>query len=370
MKKSNKLVLIGFLVLFAVFFAGCGSKVELIDFYDVEIRGMNGSGKAKVVFDEEALIQQIAEKGKITVESMQGLFAIGSYMDRIRYDIEPSSDLKNGDMVTLKVEFTSSDADKVKLVGGEKKVKVSELPEGTVINVFEDVEVLFSGVSPNGRAEVYNNSKDDFIRSIHFTAEPSENLKVGDTVTVTANYNESTANDAMYIIDSSSKDYIVEGLDEYLHSAVQIDKETKETIVKEAQDIIEAYLVKNAAESYSTFSGTYYGEDENIDASFRFDKAYLLVAKKPESVGYGWTKNQLALFFEVRLKKRDSEESANGFVALTFNDSIVRDDRVDIVYSEGNIVAAKARRDDLERERLTAFKDKYTIEVVDLQVKQ
>lgn len=370
MRRSNHFKLMGLLLLFVVLLTGCGRKVDATTFYTVDIEGMDGYGRANVILDEEGLVKAISEKGKISVDSMEGLFAIGSYMDRLEYSVEPSENLKNGDTVVVKVEFSPNEQDKVKIMGGDIKVKVADLPEGTKIDIFKDVEVVFTGVSPKGSAEVYNKSEDDFVKNVNFSVEPSSNLKIGDKVTVTANYSESVALDHMYIIPSATKEYTVEKLDEYLNSASQIDDATKENIMKEANDIIEAYLVKESADVYYEFTGDYHFNSENFESSFKFDKANLLVAKDPNNLGYGWTTNQLVLFYEVTVKHREKGNAQTGYIALTFNDTIIRDGKLDVVYSDGKVVETKLRKDDIERERLTAFKDKYTIEGVDLQPKK
>ncbi|MDO4710948.1 MAG: hypothetical protein Q4A75_03140 [Peptostreptococcaceae bacterium] len=370
MKRSKKLQWAGLILLLALLLTGCGKKVDATAYYHVEIKGMDGYGKATVRLDEDMLVKEISEKGKISIDSMEGLFMIGSYMDRLSYELAPTEGLKNGDEVVLNIQFTPNEQDKVKIIGGTKKIKVSDLPEGTKIDLFKDVEVVFSGVSPKGSAEVINKSEDEFVKTIYFTVEPSRDLKLGDKVTVKANYSEDQALEKMYIIETDTKEFAVEGLDEYLKSASQIDDAAKEAIIKEANDIVEAYLVKDASSVYYEFNEGFYWGSQGYDTSYRFDKANLLTAKDPDSVGYGWTINQLTLFYEATVKPRDKDEAKKGYLAVTFNDSIIRDGKLDVVFSEGKVVEVQKRKDDIERERLTAFKDKYNIEVVDLQIKK
>lgn len=364
--KFGKLGMAIMMLMGIVLLSGCGKKVNLLDYYSVEISGMNGYGKAQIIQDSASIENAIAEAGNFSQDSMDSLLSIGFYMDRIKYRVEPNQNLKNGDSVDLIVEFIKNDKDKVKMVGGTKKIKVEGLPEGTKIDIFKDIEVVFSGVSPKGSVEVVNKSNDEFVRNIHFSAEPSQNVKNGDKITVKANYSESEALNKMYIIESDSKEYTVEKLDEYLNQLSQIDQATKENLKKEADDLIEAYMVREASNLFYRFEEKLYFSNEGMETSFKLADAHLLVAKNYETLGYGDSMNQIVLFYDAKITRKSSGETANGYIALAFSDAIIRDGKVDIVYSEGKVVERKKRKDDVERERLTAFKDKYSIESLPL----
>lgn len=369
MKNLGKFKLMVLLAMVALVITGCGKKVKATDFYEIEIYGMNNYGKAKVIANQDELARAIAESAKISEDSLDGMMIIGGYMDRIKYNLEPKENLKNGDTVILTVEYTKGGNDKVKIIGGEKKLKVKDLPEGTQLDIFKDVEVNFTGVSPKGQAEVINKSTEDFVKTIYFTVEPSSNLKIGDKVTVKADYNENSAIENMFIINSDTKEYTVEKLDAYLDKASQFDDETKETILKEANDIVEAYVSKNSRTLYNEFADEYSSIfNDGYEYKFKLTQANFLVAKNPETVSYGYTQNQLSLFYEVEVKDRKENKTAKGYVALSFSDTIIRSDgKIDVVYSGGKITATEKRKDDIERERLTEFKDKYTIESIEFK---
>ncbi len=369
MKNLGKFKLMVLLAIVAVVITGCGKKVKATDFYEIEIYGMNNYGKAKVIASQDELARAIAESAKISEDSMDGMMLIGGYMDRIKYNLEPKENLKNGDTVTLTVEYTKGSNDKVKIIGGEKKLKVKDLPEGTELDIFKDVEVNFTGVSPKGQAEVINKSEEGFVKNIYFTVEPSSNLKIGDKVTVKADFNEDAAIENMFIIKSDTKEYTVEKLDAYLDKASQFDNETKKTIIKEANDIVEAYVSKHSSYVYDRFSDKYSSIfNDGFDYKFKLNQANFLVAKNPEKISYGGGQNQLVLFYDVEVKDRKANHTGTGYAAVVFNDMILRaDGKIDIVYSDGSVKTTSKRKDDIERERLTQFKDNYTIESIDLK---
>lgn len=369
MKNFGNFKFLVLLTLLLLMITGCGKKVNATDFYEIEVYGMNNYGKARVITNQDEFVQAIAKSAKVSEDTLDGMLVIGGYMDRIKYTLEPKENLKNGDTVTLTLEYTKGSNDKIKIIGGEKKLKVKDLPEGTETDIFKDVEVNFTGISPKAQAEVINKSTEDFVKNIYFSVEPAHDLKIGDKVSVKANYDENLAIENMLIIHSDTKEYTVEHLDAYLEKAAQFDDEIKKTIVKEANDIVDAYVSKNSGSLYNKFSDEFIFFNDGFDYNFRLIQVNFLVAKNPETVLYGFTQNQLTLFYEVDITDRTSNKTAKGYLSLSFNDTILRSDgNIDVVYSKGEINATEKRRDDIERERLTQFKDKYSIEPVDFKL--
>ena len=68
MKNTGKwMVTAMVMALMAILFSGCGHKtteINLSDFYSIEIEGCNGSGTARVQFDEKAMEDTIFKNGR------------------------------------------------------------------------------------------------------------------------------------------------------------------------------------------------------------------------------------------------------------------------------------------------------------------
>lgn len=363
LNKLTKLALLVIIVLLFLNLKSCRQKVDTLQYFDVDIKGMNGFAAAKVIIDEEALKLDISQKAKLSTKSMGYMFKISDYIDNIHYDIEPNENLKNGDVLTLSVSITGKDKGRVKLLGGKKKFVVKDLVDGKEIDIFKDLDISFSGVSPNASVKLYNNSNDDFIKNIKFKIQPNSKLKIGDKLNITAKFDEKKANENMYIIKNKSKEIIVEDIDFYLDDVSKIDKKTKIDIFKESDDIINSYLEKNTAKTYNDLAGEFsFAKNEEFGYAFELESANLKVAKHIDAVGFGKPTNQIVIFYNLNLKKLKDDKKISGYIALTLDNIIVRQDKsIDIVYLDAKVVNSKKRKDDIIRQNLTEFKGNYNI---------
>ena len=109
---------------------------------------------------------------------------------------------------------------------------------------FEGIEVVFEGVSPEGKAQIQNNSN----KNLRFELDKTEGLKDGDkvTVTVTAPYGEDLekycADEYQAKPNASTKEYTVSGLGTYLSKLEDVDDDTLATLKKESEDTIKSNI--------------------------------------------------------------------------------------------------------------------------------
>lgn len=370
MKKYYGLKITMLLLVLAVLMTGCGKKIDSTDYFEIEVQGINGYATARAKVNQPAFEKAIIEKGKLDIQTTEGAFILENYLDRIEYFVEPTENIKNGDTVTLKVYFDGDRNEKVRIIGGEKTLLVSDLPDGEEIDIFKDVKVKFAGVSPHGTAEVINKSEDEFVKEIYFEVEPSANLRVGDKVTVTANYSADAALEKKYIIASDTKEYKVEKLDSYVDKAEQITKEVKTAILKEGQDIVDSYLAQDTAAIFYELSSNVAWDDKDFRTSSKLEQVNLLLIKNPNQMGYTTTVNKLVMIYEISLTQKSTKESTDGYVALSFDNIVIgQDKKVHIVFSEGGIRERTKDKESMEQEMLASAKDKYHIETIDMKSK-
>lgn len=360
-------ILLFLMVLLVAILSGCRKKIDALDYFDIEIEGLDGYATATVKPNVAGLEKILIEKAKLDVETTEGAFILENYFDRLEYFIDPTENLKNGDTVTLKVYFDADRNEKVRLVGGEKKVVIQDLPQGKEVDIFKDVKVKFSGASPQAKAEIVNKSKDEFIQSIIFDVQPSENLKIGDKVKVTANYSKELAFDKKYIILKNEKEYTLDKLDTYLDKVDVFKKDLNTLILKSSEDIVNSYIARDTATTFYELSGIIAWDDKDFRTTSKLSEAHFLLVKEPELMGYSTTVNRLMLFYEISLTQKSTRESVKGYVALSYDNLVIgQDGKVHIPFAEGGVRELAKDKETLEKELLLAVKDKYYIEAIDL----
>ena len=207
----------------------------------------------------------------------------------ISYNLDKNSGLSNGDVVTLEVTVDSERAEQLgyKISSFSKTYTVSDLSEPQIADVFDGLTVEFSGVSPDGEAEITSVPTLDF--DVYYSLDASENLSNGDIVTVTAEYDNDEAIEAGYVVETTSRTYEVEGLLSYLTDANDITKKN----LKPAKEYIKKYELAKTAN---------YAEDD-IDI-FEFDyKGYYFLTPTSENASY---KNILCLVYKFHCKYNEN----------------------------------------------------------------
>lgn len=236
-------------------------KINLNDYVTVEFNGYDTVGTARIVYDEDGLTSAVAKALKISekdlenIEDFSDLFS-GDYLTKMEelytcldlYDasLDKSSDLSNGDTVTLTFECDNETAKEHNIVfeGQDVVYTVEGLGAITVIDAFADLSVSFTGVGPNGRAEYEYTGDTSVIDTYNFNFDNAYNLKNGDTVTVSLNINENSLLSSGYKVKELTRTYTVEGLDEYVAAYSDLTEDFLEYTKTEAQDMISAYVAK------------------------------------------------------------------------------------------------------------------------------
>lgn len=259
----KKRVLLALSVIGMVFcLTGCGKTINLNDYATVEVTGYDGYATAELVFDSEKL-EADCEKISFNTKSEEGEaanFLYGS-VDSFLHDCFSGSfeiseehangSLVNGDSVTYVWELEEEAAKKVAgvtLKASDITVKVKGLEEVATFDAFAFIDVTFSGISPNGSAQIEKLSTDGNAANLSYSIDKSGGLSNGDTVTVSLN----SANNTEYMIELfnavpevAEKQYVVEGLDAYATSLEQITEDMYNKMDAQAKDVINAYVANN-----------------------------------------------------------------------------------------------------------------------------
>ncbi len=131
-KRSNKWIrrigaILVTVMLGAMLLTGCKKKqeidgvVDIFDYVDVAFDGANGEGKATVNIDFDGMeIEMVGGEDKVEGLDMSALTKYINCVSSLSFDIDKSSGLSNGDVVTVTVTFDQSAADAANVVFGEQ----------------------------------------------------------------------------------------------------------------------------------------------------------------------------------------------------------------------------------------------------------
>ncbi len=357
----------------AFLFAGCGtSKVNVSDAIEISFEGVDGKGEAYLTVDTEKLEDAIKDSGAkdMTRRKRQEL------MDSVKWELDQSEGLSNGDTVVAVVEWDEDLAEDYNLVleGSEKKEKVSGLKKLEAVDAFKDIEIVYSGVSPDLSAEVVNHSNVDFLENASYSLSQYDGLEIGETITVTVSYYESEAEEAGYTVLEEEKEYTVEEADAYVTEYAQITDEALEKMKAQAEDLLTTMLsdeydyqelMEDAVDA--DYPWDWNGFNSVVNGGMRCTKAFFLLNKDIQNAGYDTTENAVMLTYEVTLSDDVVTTPTPIYIMVQFGPVILRaDGTVDVVVTDGFITdGASSVWDNVYRDNVGAQKQWYTVEEID-----
>lgn len=263
-KKMKKTIFILISCVLMLGLSACGKTMDLNDYVHVEITGYDGYGEANVVFDRDAFKEDFADmelKGENS--AAYNLFyssAAACVLDEfIRVDVDVAEGLSNGDSVTLK---WNCDEENIKELTGykvscqEEVITVEGLVEVSTFDPFAGLRVEFSGISPQGNAVIVTDDISTEAEELLFLLDKSSGLANGDVVTVRINGADSISIEHYVeycgaIPESFEKQFVVEGLGEYVTELSGIPNDMMQKMDAQAQDKLKAYVAERWADSES-----------------------------------------------------------------------------------------------------------------------
>lgn len=183
------------------------AEIDLGNYTNVQFSGYNGAGTARVEFDQNALLADVAtamaKKRKVSRS-----FAKNAAPDTIRTlmndnwedgakielaaescdcTLDNSQNLSNGDIVTVSYRYDNEKAADFgfRFRGENKSFTVSELSEIDRFDAFEGIDVSISGPDGFGEAVISKTGTEELYSRLQYTADKEHGLHNGDSVTVT-----------------------------------------------------------------------------------------------------------------------------------------------------------------------------------------
>lgn len=358
------------IVIFAITSLG-KTTVDMSKYYEISVKGFNGYAKASISETVDPYTALSAE-GKIKTEtSLNSALSAYAFFSDIDGKLSKTQNISNGDTIELTFTYNKDLAKrlKFKVKNTTIKLKVSGLEDGKKIDPFADLELTFTGVSPNGKVTVNNNNGDDFIRRISYSVDKKSKLKNGDTIVVTASYNEDYAIENGYVVTATTKEYQVSGLSYYLDDKTTISAENKTAFEKEFKDRIDSILASRAESIYNQFGDSVYGGETPTVGTPQLVKGYILSVKNTDN--YYSTYNRLVIVYKVDINVQAGKYSSSpekfgkrtGYVAVEFTNAGISSEGILLNSSTSTYSGYKASdsMDELENDLVTVNKSNYIV---------
>ena len=260
--------------------------VNLNDYLKVTYGGYDGGGVAYTEIDWNSMKEDFENNisYKRGMAQTGGMTPIDIIMEYTNANIEGKNEkLSNGDKVsyTWKVDKDAiAKLIKCKIKYSDGSKKVSGLKEMELFDPFKNLKVTFSGVEPNGEADIEYNG--DMLSEYDFTCDKTSGLKNGDKIKI------SLTEDAGYYVDQYNKapsvlekEYKVKNLGKYLSKIKEVDTDGMNSARAKAQKSISDMV-------------DYWSEDVTLDkVSYAGD--YLQVAKDSDD----YTKNYYGVIYQI-----------------------------------------------------------------------
>ncbi len=396
MKKSKKVILavVVFLALAVTAVVVCLAvlflrkpTIDLNKFAVVQFEGYDGSGSAKVSLDYERINEEYGNKVRINFDQIWLDFlyegsSVGTVLDAwTTLTLDRDSGLSNGDVLTVTCSADVEYLEQVlscHLSCGEHKVTVEGLGEISTLDVFEGVDVSFTGTSPKGQAKIvadnpYDKGAYGFYH--YYQVEPEQDLSNGDEVTVTFEIDNEQAFIEEFggLPGKKEKKFKVEGLDSYITDFALLSKENMEALTKEAKDQIEAECSTNEQHIGYVLGDMSIVHDITLESDFHLENIYFLLRKDADLYGFTDNVSRVVLVYSAKINtldyKGDVGASGTVYFAVAFTDLVLEDDGSIVGVSENRIQEYESL-DAVYKKYVTENKDNYTITVYDSDLKE
>jgi hypothetical protein len=168
--------------------------------------------------------------------------------NNVSYYISNRYDLEEGETFTVSASFSEYDANQAGyiILESEKEYTATNLPQPTLLDPFDYVNVTFSGLDGNGRANYEKTGDIDFMDYISFEFNKQASLVEGDTIALTYSirYNADPLKYGYKLAETTFKQYTVPKLGKYLENFTDITGAEQQKIINKAVEIGKLYLTK------------------------------------------------------------------------------------------------------------------------------
>jgi len=377
------LVIVAAIIYWKAFFAF--GVINLNDNVVVNYAGYNTKGSLTAELNKAQIdeaIQKAYEKSDESIIHLNKKYTLSDYealCDSIILQKDKSENLQNGDQINITFAYNEELAKtlKVKIKAEDSILTVADLPEAKLIDkeeLFKQVEVRFSGVSPEVKLEIVNNSTDPFIKNVLFSATPAQMYySAGDEITITASWNEENAIAQSYCVATGMSDcyktYTVGGMEQYIMQTDQLSLE----FVKKVNDYAKTLFTDASEYGMRIFSEAYTEAkwESGEAAVFSWSEPVLISSYfksiKPEALGEtGLDYNELDLIYHARISQ-PSGGTCDAEAVVRISNMMLNADGIFVADIENaRIVSASHNNNSIVKNVITSYEDKYNVEKLEI----
>ncbi len=210
------------------------NKINIKGYINIEYKGADKYATAMCHVDTDKLYKAMAGN----VRDMEKLSAYRELAESVTALVN-DKDISNGQNITVNVSFDEDKAQKAGIQFNDTSyiVKASGISTGKVISLFENVEVVFAGMSPEAYVKVTNKWDDEYLGSIEFKSDKNSQIALGDVIRITCSATDEELGQHGYIASQLYLDYKVDKLNSYAQ-ITDIDKNVINSLSTEAMSVI------------------------------------------------------------------------------------------------------------------------------------
>ena len=281
-----------FIIVIVAFAMNSSKVIDLNKYISFESSGYDGYGKASISVDWDKLEKDYGKKVKYSSKGKKE-YGVLTYafepMSVLRdavsgISLDKSEKLSNGDKVkyTWKVSDDTTKSINYKLKYKDGEFEIKNLNELSKFDPFENVKLSFSGIAPNGKAEIAY-SGNDTLNKNNFKLDKFDKLKNNDTVTVSLNLNEdqiaSMADRYGRIPEKMSQTYTVSGLETYVTQYSELPQDFIKEVNDKAKEVVKEYTDSAYGEGTTLSDLKYEGYVLKTDLDEVYNGLYIVYSR-------------------------------------------------------------------------------------------
>lgn len=316
--------------------------IDMCNLGIVSFDGYEGAGTAEVTVNDEAIddlltqVKQDYEDAAFHNTDPQNEDYL-KFRQSISITLDKTSNLVNGSVVNMVCSYDKELAKllKIEVASTTKQIVVSGLPDVMPVSVdelFENLEVSFSGVSPNLAISMHNQSEHPFIKRVNFEIiDPKEYYSSGEVVQIRASFSEELTQETRYFVNASEEECVrsfeatasskyISGASELPSSILQEAINAGKSAFKDANEYgVRIFCEANLVPVYINKKATFvYGTPNLVSAYFKS-----VMPNKAGELGYNY--NDLDIIYSVVISQADGV-ACTAYAAVRFSNIIENED--------------------------------------------
>ena len=285
--------------------------------------------------DLEIVFTGCSPYGKVSVQTKSTNEFI---LNNVNYYITNGKNLEEGETFTVSASFSSYQAEKngYIITVTEKEYTAANLPAPTPLNVFDYVNVYFTGIEGSGQANYSFTSDIEFLSQLRFEFSRSYSLKAGEVVSLSYTLRYSSTDPLAYgytLTGETMKQFTVPTLGQYVTDFKLLSDAEQTKILNKTAELAKYYLTKESAENGTgsiNLKGTQYSDGNQLLHAMNLSnvKLHSVVAGCQE----GWWSNTQYLVFvytvDITSHPNITENNGNatGYFYLYIQNPVVKAD--------------------------------------------